>query len=758
MLDFDNIYAKSDGKTTLELHTRAVVEAGFRLLKSLPLSADERSKYSSKIHRMAVLHDLGKVHRFFQQNLLENKKFSIRHELFSFWLGYRFLKLETDELFAIVTHHKGIQGIYKNGKEDKGRFDKASHFKVFSQLYEHDKDSISYPVLEQWLQLNNICIAYKDTFEDIIEIPKQWQQILSVKKQMQALPDIEQRKQCSVSRALLMAADHIGSAEKENVIPKPKLIKIADFQPKKGGEFLPFRDFQKQMLTVQKSCILHSPTGSGKTEAALAWVYANQQHNARLFYLLPYTASSNAMIDRLVKVYNEHLVTPLHSKTMDYFYDNIDDEADNYTKQQLAKAKSNLSREIFFPVKVATMHQILKNTLKGKGWEFALLEYRNALFIFDEFHTYNAFYTGLMLASVKLLINEFNAKVMFMSATIPYFMMQLIVDNIFDGDKTAIYKPSYESASDKIILERKRHQLFCINARLDDNMDLILRYINNHSVLIIVNNVKTAQDIYERKEFDGVEDKCLLHSGLHANDRREIEKRITHEDVSQRPRLLIATQAVEVSLDIDYDVAFIENAPIDALIQRFGRVNRAGKKSVKPWNMADGQQGTVPVYLFKDIIGKVPFYDKDIMSSTWNELLHLNTQTLSEDDLVKVCNKVYINGYSNQQWEDFEHGFHNDTINQFSKKWLAGDWSRWTDGLFENNQKVDMICDNLVADYEALIEQRNYIEANRLLVQIYPHYLSNKRSYKSDGNLWLGYEYEYISGVGYKKKEVDVFL
>lgn len=54
----------------------------------------------------------------------------------------------------------------------------------------------------------------------------------------------------------------------------------------------------------------------------------------------------------------------------------------------------------------------------------------------------------------------------------------------------------------------------------------------------------------------------LLHSGFHKKDRIEIEKAITNEDTSKRPQLLIATQAVEVSLDIDYDVAFIEKAPI----------------------------------------------------------------------------------------------------------------------------------------------------------------------------------------------------
>ncbi len=152
MFDFKTIYAKSDGETTLEIHTKAVVEAGLRLLDSLPLSADEKSKYIPKVTRIAVLHDLGKVHRFFQQNLLENKKFKIRHELFSFLFGYNYLQLDYDELFAIITHHKGVQTTY----EEKGRLHKSTDFNILSQLYEHDKNSINYSVLKQWLKLNNL--------------------------------------------------------------------------------------------------------------------------------------------------------------------------------------------------------------------------------------------------------------------------------------------------------------------------------------------------------------------------------------------------------------------------------------------------------------------------------------------------------------------------------------------------------------------------------------------------------------------------
>ena len=96
----------------------------------------------------------------------------------------------------------------------------------------------------------------------------------------------------------------------------------------------------------------------------------------------------------------------------------------------------------------------------------------------------------------------------------------------------------------------------------------------------------------------------MLHGGFNQKSRRKIENFVTHADKSKRPRLLVATQAVEVSLDIDYNTAYIENAPIDSLIQRLGRVNRGGKLVD-----ASGNKIMANVYLFEEIIGKTPFYD-----------------------------------------------------------------------------------------------------------------------------------------------------
>jgi CRISPR-associated endonuclease/helicase Cas3 len=752
---FSQFYAKSDGETTLQMHTDHVVTAAKNIIKRISFTEDEQNFWLDKITRCAILHDLGKIHHEFQKRLRGEDAYPIRHEIISLWFCVNFLVLPTDELFAIATHHKGIVDEYS-----KGRLNLNTLTKYLEHLYELQKDLLTKETLEKWLNLYGIKIPFKDS--DIIKkTPKEICQLLDSSYQSKVLQSQNERHNLSFTRALLIAADHIGSARKENDIPNYKVITLKDFQPKKDGNYFPFRSFQKKLQDIKTDVILHAPTGSGKTEAALNWVYANQTKNSRLFYLLPYTASINAMVGRLQEIYGKETVTALHSKTLDFFYQQLSDEDSNFDKdygkiEQEARTRKSLSVELFYPVKVATLHQVLKTSLKGKGWELALYDYKNALFIIDEFHTYDALLTGMLLASIKLFRRLFNAKFFFMSATIPDFMLQLIVDEIFDGNNHALMRPDKMKEDDRVIMDRKRHQLCCkANQTIEDNIGLIKSYLEqNFSVLIIVNNVKTAQNIFEELNFDGSVQ--LLHSGFNREDRTKIEQAITNKDVFKRPQLLITTQAVEVSLDIDYDITFIEKAPIDALIQRFGRVNRAGKKKIIPIDMNYNLiNKTVPVYLVEQSIGKTPFYDESILSATWSELMKLNSTELSEDDLVNICNAVYKNGYNESQAKDFENGLTHPVIINFEKEWIAGDWKDWIEEIIEKqgkNQKIEVLCSNLQEEYLNRVSKKRFIEANQLLVQVYFYEVTSLFKIES-GNVLCANDLMYDSKIGYYKKQ-----
>lgn len=755
---FDQFFAKNDGVTTLEMHTRHVVVAGKNILSNLPLSKEERVTWVEKLFRCAVLHDIGKIHKEFIERLNGNKSGNIRHELVSLLFCLNFLHISDDELFAIATHHKGVVDTHL---DKKGALFPNQIGDYIEQWYDSDINIFQKDIIQGWLDIFGLKADVIDR-ESVNRIPKHLKMLLNAKYQKEAAPSYVARKQFSFMRALLMAADHLGSARKENEIPKSKLLSLSDFQPEKDGQVLPFRPFQERLQHIKTDVILHAPTGSGKTEAALNWVFANQVENARIFYLLPYTASINAMVTRLQKYYNKDIVTALHSKTLDFFYEQIsedqgNDNKDFYKLEKAAKDKKSLSKEIFYPVKVATLNQILKTSLRGKGWEFALFDYKNALFIIDEFHTYNALLTGLLLATIKLLRQRmFGVKFFFLSATIPDFMLQLIVNNIFNGDYSFVVRPDSNQEQDRIVLDRKRHQLFPFpECTILDKINLVEGYLQRgNSVLIIVNNVKTAQQLYKEINFVGTVQ--LLHSGFNKKDRIRIEKLIANDDPAKRPQLLIATQAVEVSLDIDYDIAFIENAPIDALIQRFGRINRSGKKKIMPlFEKTPPANDTTPVYVFEYSIGNTKlFYDKNVLADTWAEMLKLSGKELGENDLVNACNVVYKDGYNHDQQKDFEKGFKNSVINKFEEDWIAGNWRNWIEDILEKNQKREVLCFNLIEDFNQKIADGRYIEANQLLVPVY-HYESVISKDRLQGDTDVAINLKYDSEIGYYSIEKD---
>lgn len=720
---FDKFFAKSDGVTTLEMHTRHVLKAGENLLNSISLSESERDFWHKKLVRCAVLHDLGKIHREFVERLKGQKGGTIRHELVSLIFCYSFLNLSDDELFAIGTHHKGVIDYHLSDSQCLSPNYLRSYL---NDWVKSDKSIFTPEVVQCWLDLFELNVIANFNREVTTDLSKNFKKCFYAKRQVEALPDFESRKNLSLMRALLMSADHLGSARKENEIPVYRPIELIHFQPQKEGAYFEFRPFQKRMRRENSDVILHAPTGSGKTEAALNWVFANQSVNNRVFYILPNTASINAMVGRLQRAFAKETVTPLHSKTLDFFYNLISDDLQSLNMdcsdiEREARSRQSLTREIFYPVKVATLHQVLKTSLKGKGWELALFDYRNALFIIDEFHAYNALLTGMLLASVKLFKKIFNAKFLFLSATIPEFLLRLIIKEVFDGDSSKLIRPDNRDELDRVIMDRKRHQLYCRpESTLFGDLSLIKSYLKDrNTVLIVVNNVRTAQKLYEELEFSS--SSKLLHGGLNKKDRNNIEKDLLSRDVNKRPKLLIATQAVEVSLDIDYDVAFIENAPIDALIQRLGRVNRNGKKKIYPLDSKrDLCFDTVPVYIFEKSIGNISFYNREVVENTWSELIKYDGCELGEDDFIKICDVVYKDGYNRDQLQDFELGYNNTIINKFEDDWIAGNWKDWIKDILEHgNQKVEVLCFNLLDEYELKISEKKFLEANSLLVQVY---------------------------------------
>jgi CRISPR-associated endonuclease/helicase Cas3 len=294
-------------------------------------------------------------------------------------------------------------------------------------------------------------------------------------------------------------------------------------------------------------------------------------------------------------------------------------------------------------------------------------------------------------------------RVAFLSATLPTFLGKIIRENL--GIENCIV-PSLEDPGDQEVLERKRHRVALRDDSLFDVMDEIEQRLHEGTVLVVANHVRSAQEFYNAAEdrFSLDEDEiALLHGSFNARDRNETESRILGVNP---PRLLIATQAVEVSLDISYDSGYFELAPIDALIQRMGRVNRSGN-AVCP----------AAITILTKQLSDHQLYDKRLCDETVSAFAELDGEALSESALVDLADKVYAGGYDEKQMKAFLDALHHPDYEGFDERLLAGAHQDWVDEVIDGADKsVEVLPVSLGAEHDSLVSEGLWIAASSLLV------------------------------------------
>jgi len=196
-------------------------------------------------------------------------------------------------------------------------------------------------------------------------------------------------------------------------------------------------------------------------------------------------------------------------------------------------------------------------------WEIKTFHLLNARIIIDEIHLYEPYTLGLIIATIRYLKAEFGAKFYVMTATMP-LKLKALLDKTLSSHNTPVAR-----IEDKELLHQARNQFEIRNCCVDDLEDEITRAIQDKKVLIVVNTVDEAIRLYNKYKRVTKQILCY-HSKFIQQHRIDKEAAILAQEKFNEPLLLIATQVVEVSLDIDFDILFTENAPIDAIIQRAG--------------------------------------------------------------------------------------------------------------------------------------------------------------------------------------------
>ncbi len=701
----NTILAKSrdranNNEQTLSEHTIRCLSVANALLENLPFAEDSIEKLRKDLYLAVAVHDVGKAATGFQKSLNGSEIWGHRHEILSASFA-SFLGASEEVILAVITHHKSIptSGL---DSELRGTLPEeeiplsGDETPIWNEMVEEWNQNIP-AFLEEW---NLICnaIGHEYPHEQIklssLKLDRNW---LKRSKQSKHIC-YERRYYASLLRGLLISTDHIAS--NTNINPETLPVRIPSYKQFNLSISGSLRNFQKQASLTTGNLMLRAPTGSGKTAAAILWANRNQGKNGRIFYVLPNIASINSMYIRLKNDFHNN-VGLLHSRVTSSIYslrENDNDILSRINDQKIARAINSLAREMWFPIRVCTPHQILRYSLQGKGWETMLSEFPNSCFIFDEFHAYEPRLTGLVIATVKFLMAQ-NGTCLFLSATLPKFLKDILREEV---RSISFIEPNSSYESDRFVLEKKRHNLEIIDGTIMSNIDLILRDIRNSSTtLIVCNTIKSSQIVFDeiKKHY---EDVVLLHSQFNRKDRNRIEQNL----MNKLPKCLISTQAVEVSLDLDFDRGFFEAAPIDALIQRLGRINRFGKK--KP----------AKVIIFRDKMNLHNIYDKKLVERSLNEI-SLIVNPLDEMDLILATDRIYNEGYTGENKILYEQALNHPRIREFKENLLAGTHHQWVDEVIDKfDNSIDLLPISLFNEYTELQESGLKVEADLLLVPV----------------------------------------
>jgi CRISPR-associated endonuclease/helicase Cas3 len=753
------IWAKSADKgaggapESLVQHTWSVLSQlaqRIRLRPELPNLVD-MPRLWHVLYWSAWLHDFGKAAHGFQARLRGGVRWPHRHEVLSLafvpWISAGLLVSERDWLIAtIASHHRDcdvIKPAYNRVGDPNGE--------TLATLVASINDAT---VGALWDWLNACALPWRsvlglETYVDPVTLLDRdeavrvfrndgasvirrgltrWQRMTEDDLPI-AAPETRQHSQSILLRGHLISADHTASAHVGDLPPAhfpssdslARLLKLDQ----------PF-EHQIEARDADGSLVLMAPTGSGKTEAALLWAMAQSHIDrplARLFYHLPFQASMNAMLDRLQNAEPQPhgraalfpgRVSLEHSKSVLALYRRfqIDGDDDQQSAARRAKHAKNLARLHMYPVRILTPYQLLKAPYRLHGYETLLTDCAQSAHIFDEIHAFEPERLALILATIKHLREHYGARCLLMSATLPALLRSRVAD--------AIGTPRIVRASAALYASFRRHRLQMRDGEVLDGA--VLEEIAAHardgaSVLVCCNTVGRAQQAYKALTSRMGQDASviLLHGKFTMRDRLEKEALVRSATGSRsskrRPIVLVATQVVEVSLDIDLDMLYSDPAPLEALIQRFGRINRRrlieGGAPVRVFRRPDDGQKIYDPILVGAGLSVLEAHDGELIDEA--RVSDMLDMVYAEPDIATAWTKRYESAYV-----AFERGMLTQLFAFQSSPQLEAQFYQAFDG-------IEVLAVALQSEHDALRDEAPLLASELMVTLRWGQYQALKR-------------------------------
>ncbi|MEI7840953.1 MAG: CRISPR-associated helicase Cas3' [Methylococcaceae bacterium] len=378
------------------------------------------------------------------------------------------------------------------------------------------------------------------------------------------------------------ALDNAGFVQPQ-IIPDLTFFDIFNFHP---------RDYQTTFFQNTNQAgvyILEAPMGLGKTEAALyaAYQLLVTQKATGIYFALPTQLTSDKIHQRVNQFLEKIIpIDSLHREAL-LAHGNA------WLKQTELGVEGNPTgswfddrkRKLLAPFAVGTIDQALMAVMNVRHGFVRTFGLAGKVVILDEVHSYDA-YTGELLDELVNALRELHCTVIILSATLTKerrgkLLAQTVQENSYplisaNPNKGELHELTVEA------LQSKTVGIYgCQND--DDAIDeAVKRAEDGQQILWIENTVAEAQAIFTKLSAMDLPIECgLLHSRFLKIDRETNENywvELYGKDNAMarqaKGRILVGTQVLEQSLDIDADFLVSRFAPTDMLLQRIGRLWR----------------------------------------------------------------------------------------------------------------------------------------------------------------------------------------
>ena len=443
-------------------------------------------------------------------------------------------------------------------------------------------------------------------------------ELISRLREGRALPVRLSRRETTLLTGFTAVSDWIGSESlfddpAEDWRPlAPRAVAEAGFRPVSFVPGLSFEDIfgfapnavqttMMRAVTGPGVYALEAPMGSGKTEAALFAAYRllSAGKAGGLYFALPTKLTSNKIFERLLPFLDTTLSPEsrgaatllLHGAS--WLYATHEEDRGEEKGEGASSWFEQSKRGLLAPFGAGTLDQALMSVINVRHAAVRSFGLAGKVVILDEVHSYDA-YTGTLLDALIRHLREMNCTVILLSATLTHSRLARLLDCKSTGTNaypliTAVrYEESVPSVRELTVSENKSlpDSEASLNGGASEKEaanEALLRAEQGQQVLWVENSVAEAQAVFRllAARASGMNlEVGLLHSRFTPADRQKNENRWTRlygKNSSERNlcgRILVGTQVLEQSLDIDADFLVTRLCPTDMLFQRMGRLWR----------------------------------------------------------------------------------------------------------------------------------------------------------------------------------------